>query len=50
MDHLSTGHDACRPQAWVNGAANKDGAPFHPSLPGARATAELIKLAFDKSQ
>jgi hypothetical protein len=37
MDYLSTGHNACGPQAWVNGAANKDGPPFHPNLTGAPA-------------
>ena len=49
MDQLSVGHDACGPIAWVNGAAPKHGAPFHPTLAGARATAELIKLAFEKA-
>ncbi len=49
MDQFSTGHDACGPVAWVNGAAPEHGAPFHPTLAGARATAELIKLAFEKT-
>lgn len=49
MDQLSAGHDACAPSAWVNGATPEHGAPFHPTLAGARATAELIKLAFEKT-
>ncbi len=50
MDQLSVGHDACSPDAWVNGAAPEQGALFHPTLAGARATAELIKQAFDQAQ
>jgi lysophospholipase L1-like esterase len=49
MDQHSVGHDACGPAAWVNGAAPDHGAPFHPTLAGARATAEYIKLAFEKA-
>ena len=49
MEQLSAGHDACASVAWVNGAVPKQGAPFHPTLAGARATAELIKLAFEKA-
>ena len=49
MDQLSGGHDTCASAPWVNGAAPKQGAPFHPTLAGARATAELIKLAFEKA-
>lgn len=48
MDRLSVGHDACAAVTWVNGAAPKQGAPFHPTLAGARATAELIKLGLEK--
>lgn len=49
MDQLSASHDACAASAWVNGAEPEHGAPFHPTLAGARATAELIKLAFEKT-
>lgn len=49
MDRLSTGHDACSPEPWVNGARPADGAPFHPTLAGARATAERINTAFEKT-
>jgi len=47
MDQHSAGHDACGPVAWVNGAAPEQGAPFHPTLAGARATAEQIMLALE---
>lgn len=49
MDRLSAGHDACTPEPWVNGAAPKQGAPFHPTLAGARAAAEMIKRAFEEA-
>jgi lysophospholipase L1-like esterase len=49
MDQHSAGHDACEPVAWVNGAAPEHGAPFHPTQAGARATAEFIKLEFEKA-
>jgi len=49
MDRLSVGHDACALEPWVNGAAPKQGAPFHPTLAGARAAAEMIKRAFEEA-
>ena len=42
MAVLSAGHDACSAEPWVNGSSPKQGAPFHPSLAGAQATAEQI--------
>lgn len=42
---LSKGHDACSAQPWVNGSAPEHGAPFHPTLAGARATALAIAEA-----
>ncbi len=49
MDQASAGHDACASVAWVNGAAPETGAPFHPTLAGARATAEAIRRAFENA-
>ncbi len=49
MDRHSLGHDACTPVPWVNGAAPAQGAPFHPSLAGARAVASQIKRALDNT-
>lgn len=43
MATLSNDHDACSPSPWVNGATPKYGAPFHPTLAGAEATAKQIK-------
>ena len=42
---LSKGHDACSTDPWVNGFRPKSGADFHPTLAGARATAEAIAKA-----
>ena len=42
MAALSAGHDACSAVPWVNGSAPEHGAPFHPTLSGAQATAEQI--------
>lgn len=39
---LSAGHDACATDAWVNGSNPARGAPFHPTLAGARAAAAAI--------
>ncbi len=47
--HQLSGHDACATNPWVNGAAPKQGAPFHPTLAGAHAVAEQIKLVLDKT-
>lgn len=49
MDQLSTGHDACSADPWVDGARPEHGAPFHPTLAGARATAERIKATFEQA-
>jgi lysophospholipase L1-like esterase len=42
MERASAGHDACSPEPWVSGAAPAQGAPFHPTLAGAEATARQI--------
>lgn len=42
MATLSKGHDACSTQPWVNGSSSHNGAPFHPTLAGAKAVSELI--------
>lgn len=39
---LSHGHDACQNDPWVNGFRPKAGADFHPTLAGARATAQAV--------
>ncbi len=44
MDQLSAGHDACSKEAWVNGAIPGQGAPFHPTLAGARAAATALHI------
>ncbi len=49
MDRLSIGHDACSSEPWVNGAAPALGAPFHPTLAGARATAAEVKRALEQA-
>jgi hypothetical protein len=45
MATLSAGHDACSAAPWVNGIVPEKGAPFHPTLAGARATARAIAEA-----
>jgi lysophospholipase L1-like esterase len=45
MATLSVGHDACAAVPWVNGASPAEGAPFHPTLAGAKATAQEIARA-----
>ena len=45
MAALSTGHDACSSNPWVNGFEPKEGAMFHPTLAGAHATALAIASA-----
>lgn len=45
MAAIGAGHDACSAEPWVNGAAPDSGAPFHPTLAGANATAEAIYQA-----
>jgi lysophospholipase L1-like esterase len=48
MAVLSKGHDACAALPWVNGSAPANGAPFHPTLAGATATAEQIMMGLGK--
>ena len=43
MARLSEAHSACSGSPWVNGFRPKTGADFHPTLEGARATAEAIR-------
>jgi lysophospholipase L1-like esterase len=43
MDRESSGHDACSGEPWVNGSAPADGAMFHPTPAGARATAAALE-------
>jgi lysophospholipase L1-like esterase len=38
----SAGHGVCSDTPWVNGAKLGSGAPFHPNLAGAQATAETV--------
>ncbi|WP_188445143.1 SGNH/GDSL hydrolase family protein [Sphingomonas psychrolutea] len=45
MALLSKGHDACSTDPWINGFRPAAGADFHPTLAGARATAEAIAKA-----
>lgn len=45
MASLSDGHDACRSDPWVNGFRPTAGADFHPTLAGARATAQAVAEA-----
>jgi lysophospholipase L1-like esterase len=45
---MSREHDACAAQPWVNGATPANGAPFHPTLAGARAVAEQIALILSR--
>ncbi len=49
MARLSSGHDACAPTPWTNGAAPEQGAKFHPTLAGASATAQAIRRALQTS-
>ena len=45
MASRSAGHDACSAEPWVNGIKPERGAPFHPTLAGAEATALAIATA-----
>jgi len=47
MAALSAGHDACSAEPWVNGIAPDAGAPFHPTMAGAEATARAIASAIN---
>ena len=48
MAMLSAGHDACSADPWVNGSRPTLGAAFHPTMAGARATAEAIAEAITR--
>ena len=50
MASASKGHDACSAEPWVNGAAPASGAPFHPTLAGAEATARAVMKAIEGRQ
>lgn len=49
MALLSTGHEVCGPDPWVNGPKPQTGSAFHPNLAGARATAEAIARVIHES-
>jgi lysophospholipase L1-like esterase len=49
MATLSAGHDACSAEPWVNGIAPVTGAPFHPTLAGAEATAQAIAQVLERA-
>ena len=42
MQVLGASHHACSPEPWVNGWTEVAGAQFHPTLAGAKATAEAL--------
>ena len=48
MAVLSMGHDACSAVPWVNGRSWAEGAPFHPTVAGAEATARAIAEAIGR--
>lgn len=50
MAVLSKGHDACSALPWVNGSAPTHGAPFHPTLAGARAVTDKIRFSQNRAQ
>lgn len=43
MNALGSPHNACSPVPWTKGWTNGGVAPFHPTLQGAKATAEAIQ-------
>lgn len=49
MDALASGHDACSSDPWVSGFDPKEGQSFHPTLAGARATAQAIAAVIQGS-
>jgi lysophospholipase L1-like esterase len=49
MHQLGVGHDACSSEPWVNGWNDVVGTPFHPTLAGAKATANAISAAIEAS-
>jgi lysophospholipase L1-like esterase len=42
MNALGADHHACSPDPWTRGSTNGGVAPFHPTLAGAKATAEAV--------
>jgi lysophospholipase L1-like esterase len=48
MGAASIGHDACSSVPWINGAAPREGTPFHPNQAGARAAAEVVFKAISR--
>ena len=48
MASAGEGHDACSAEPWVNGARDAIGAPYHPTLAGAEATARAIAAAITR--
>lgn len=48
MALLSTGHDVCSHNQWVNGADPKHGTAFHPNAAGSAATASAIIKALGR--
>lgn len=42
MAAAGAGHDACSAEPWINGSAPPLGAPFHPTLAGARGVADQL--------
>jgi lysophospholipase L1-like esterase len=45
MNALGAAHHACSAEPWVRGWTNASGAPFHPTLAGAEATAKAVSEA-----
>ena len=50
MHNLGAAHHACSGVPWTDGWWEVSGAPFHPTLTGARATAEQILMTIDLSR
>jgi lysophospholipase L1-like esterase len=49
MHQLGVGHDACSAEPWINGWDEPAVTPFHPTLAGAKATANAISAAIEAS-
>ncbi|QTC89829.1 SGNH/GDSL hydrolase family protein [Brevundimonas goettingensis] len=47
MNALGADHHACSALPWTSGWPGKNGAPFHPTLQGAEATATAVSAALD---
>lgn len=50
MNRVGAAHHACSQDPWTYGWKNAGIAPFHPTLAGARATAEAISKVLDHQQ